>query len=283
MSSSPSVSPAPPADLTGLVAAYEQTTRSVLELGRSCPPERVADPTPCPGWDVFAQVAHVESLESTFLGDPVPEVEIGERDHVRSDMGRFIEGLIESRRGLSLSELCDRLESAIERRAAHWRSPDLTRDSEEPGPFGMARVGDIIGLRCFDVWTHEQDLRETLGEPGGLDSPAASVSLSRAYAALGRVVARAGVPVAETVVVQVQGPVSGRGAFRVVDVDGRTRGRLVDDVADGDALCVLILGTREMGRLAAGRRPVHGGGFGWQAYGDPDVAARLVEHLAVTP
>ena len=278
----PAVSPAPPTDLPGLTAAYEQTARSVLALGRSCPPERVGDPTPCPGWDVFAQVAHVESVESTFLGDPLPQVEIGEREHVRNDMGRFMEQLIESRRGLSLPELCDRLESAVERRAQHWRSPEITLESAEQGPFGMATVGEVIGIRCFDIWTHEQDLRETLGEPGGLDSPAASIAMSRMYAVLGRVAVRAGVPVGQSVVLELSGPVTGRHGVRVAEVDGKVRG-LLEDVSDGDARCVLALGTREMGRLGAGRLPMgEHGGFAWTATGDLDTAAALVAHLAVT-
>ena len=186
MSSVPTVIPAPPEDLPGLVDAYEQTARAVLALGRDCPPERAADPTPCPGWDVFAQVAHVESVESTSLGEPPPQVDLDERAHVRGEMGRFMEGLIESRRGLTLPELCDRLEDAIARRVEHWRAPGLTLASEEVGLFGTSSVADVIGLRCFDIWTHEQDLRETLDRPGGLDSPAASLSLARVYTALGR-------------------------------------------------------------------------------------------------
>jgi uncharacterized protein (TIGR03083 family) len=283
MSSVPTVSPAPPTDLPGLVDAYEGTARAVLALGRSCPPERVGDPTPCPGWDVFAQVAHVESLESTFLGEPVPQVDVGEREHVRSDMGRFIEQLIESRRGLSLPQLCDRLEGAIERRVAHWHAPGVTLETEEPGPFGLSTVGEVLGIRCFDIWTHEQDLRETLGQPGGLGSPAASVAMSRTYAALGRVVVRAGVPVGGSVVVEMSGPVTARHGVRVVERDGRTRGVLADDVTDDEARCVLMLGTRELGRLGAGRVALHDRGFAWQAQGDPDLAAALVAHLAVTP
>jgi uncharacterized protein (TIGR03083 family) len=287
MLSAARVTPAPPTDLDGLVAAYEQTARSVLALGRSCPPERAGDPTPCPGWDVFAQVAHVESVESTFLGEPVPvtevpDTELGEREHVRSDMGRFMEQLIESRRGLSLAQVCDRLETAIERRSARWRAPGVTTGTEEAGPFGTATVGDVLRIRCFDIWTHEQDLREALQEPGGLDSPAAAISVAQLYAGLGRVVARAGVPVGETVVVEVRGPVAARQAVRVLEVDGRRRG-VPAEVPDEDALCVLLLGTREFGRLAAGRLPVVGQGWDWDASGDAATASRLLEHLAMTP
>jgi uncharacterized protein (TIGR03083 family) len=277
------LSPAPPTDLPGLTTAYEQAVRAVLDLGRGCPPERAGDPTPCPGWDVFAQVAHVESVESMFLGESAPQVEVGDRAHVRSDMGRFMEQLIESRRGLSLPELCARLESVIERRLERWRAPGVTLESEEPGPFGMSTVGEVLAIRCFDIWTHEQDLREPLDEPGGLDSPAASIAMSRMYAVLGRVAVAAGVPVGEAVVVMLDGPVTGRQAVRVVEVDGRLRG-LPDEVADEDARCVLMLGTREMGRLGAGRMPMGAdGGFPWTATGDLGTAAALVEHLAVTP
>ena len=275
------LSPAPPTDLAGLTAAYEETARAVLALGRACPPERAGDPTPCPGWDVFAQVAHVESVESMFLGEAPPQVEVGDREHVRSDMGRFMEQLIESRRGLSLPALCERLESVVERRLQRWRAPGVTLDREEPGPFGMATVGEVLAIRCFDIWTHEQDLRETLGQPGGLDSPAASIAMSRMYAVLPRVVVAAGVPVGEAVVVETRGPVSGRLGVRVVELDGKLRG-VPDDVADEDARCVLRLGTREMGRFGAGRVPM-GKGFPHIAYGDPEMAAALVNHLAVTP
>ena len=280
--SSPAVAPAPPTDLRGLTAAYEQTARAVLALGRACPPERSGDPTPCPGWDVFAQVAHVESLESMFLGEPVPDLDIGDRAHVRNELGRFVERLVESRRGMRLDEVCDRLESAIERRVQHWSAPGLTLETEEPGPFGMAPLREVLRIRCFDIWTHEQDLRETLGEPGGLDSPAASIAMAGMYAALGRVVVAAGVPMGEAVVVELSGPVTGRQGVRVAQVDGKVRG-VPEDVADADARCVLVLGTRELGRLGAGRLPMgEDAGFPWTATGDLETAAALVGHLAVT-
>ena len=50
-------------------------------------------PTPCPGWDVRAQVAHVIGTESMLAGidAPVVEGDPGEADHVRNDIGAFNE------------------------------------------------------------------------------------------------------------------------------------------------------------------------------------------------
>ena len=283
MVTGPLLSPAPPTDLDGLIDAFEQTARAVLELGRSCPPERADDPTPCPGWDVFAQVAHIASLESLFGGEPLPDLTIEERPHVRNDMGAVVELLIESRRHLSLAELCQRLEDVIDRRVASFRSDDVTAETEMESPFGMMSAVDFLGLRCFDIWCHEQDLRETLDLPGDLDSPAAAVSMSRMYASLGRIVVASGLPVDRSVVVELTGPVTGRQGVQVIERDGRIRG-IPTEIADEDAACVLRLGTREAGRLLAGREPIgDAGGFAWTASGDPEAAGALVRHFAVTP
>lgn len=283
MAIGPDLSPAPPTDLDGLVDAFEQSARAVVELGRACPPERAGDPTPCPGWDVFAQVAHIESLEAMLAGEPLPDITIEERPHVRNDMGVVIEMLIESRRHLSLAQLCDRLDEVIGRRVEFFRSADVTADTEVPGPFGMMRAIDVLGFRCFDTWTHEQDLRETLALPGNLDSPAAAVSMQRTYASLGRIAVASGLPVGQSVVVELTGPVTGRQGVQVLEQDDRIRG-VPAEVSDEDAACVLSLGTREAGRLVAGREPVGDeGGFAWHATGDPAVADALVRHFAVTP
>lgn len=278
------LSPAPPSDLAGLTDAYEQTARAVLELGRACPPERANDPTPCPGWDVFAQVAHVESLEAMFGGEPLPEITLGERPHVRNDMGVMVEILIESRRGLSLAALCDQLERVIDQRVAFFRSGDVTAETELQSPFGMMPASDFLGLRCFDIWCHEQDLRETLHEPGNLDSPAASVSMSKMYASLGRIAVASGLPVGQSVAVELTGPVTGRQAVQVIEKDGKVRG-VPAEVDNADAACVLFLGSREAGRFVAGRDPItgEGGGFGWSAWGDHQIAGALIRHFAVTP
>lgn len=275
------LSPPPAADLPHLIHAFEQTARAVLELGRACPPERAADPTPCPGWSVFDQVAHVESVEAAMQGERVAEVDLGVRPHVRNDMGVRVERLLESRRHLTLPEICDRLEAMIETRLAVFRSPEIEGTTPMPSPFGMMPAKDLLGLRCFDIWSHEQDLRESLGVPGNLDSPAAVLSMQAMYASLGRIAVSAGIPVGQEVTVELTGPVTGRGSVRVVDREGKLRGVPVE-VDDEDALCVLSLDTRTAGRLVAGRDPVDRP-LTWSESGDEDAAAALFAHFAVTP
>lgn len=274
------VTPAPPTERDDLIAAWEQTSRAVLELGRSGS-DRANHPTPCPGWDVFAQVAHVESLEAMFDGEPLPDLTIEERPHVRNDMGVTVEILIESRRHLSLAELCDQFERVIEQRLAFFR--ETPGETLVQSPFGMLPLTEFLSIRCFDIWTHEQDLREALDVPGNLDSPAASLSMARMFASLGRIAVAAGVPVGSSVVVALEGPVSGRAGVKVVEVDGKIRGRAVAEVGD-EALCVLVLQTRDAGRLAAGRTPIRDEDAPtWTSFGDADTAAALVRHFAVTP
>ena len=283
MVTGPDLSPAPATDLDGLTDAFEQTARALLGLGRSCPAERAADSTPCPGWDVFAQIAHVESLESMFAGEPLPDLTIEPRAHIRNDLGTVVEILIESRRHLSLADICDRLEAVIERRVGFFRSADVTAETEMESPFGTMRAVDFLALRCFDIWCHEQDVRETLAVPGALDSPAAAVSMARMFASLGRIAVASGLPVGHAAVVSLTGPVTGRQGVQVTEQEGRVRG-VPAEVSDEFAACVLHLGTREAGRLVAGRQPVgDSGGFAWFADGDPEIAAALVRHFAVTP
>ena len=47
--------PAPPTDLGGLVGAYEQTTRAVIDLGQTLSARDFARDTECPGWTVKDQ------------------------------------------------------------------------------------------------------------------------------------------------------------------------------------------------------------------------------------
>ncbi|MGL4745136.1 MAG: maleylpyruvate isomerase family mycothiol-dependent enzyme [Dermatophilaceae bacterium] len=280
------VHPTAPTDLAGMVDAWAQTVRSVLDLGRTMRPEDADQPTDCPGWTVFDQIAHIASAEAGLAGEPVADLDVSGRAHVRSPFGERIERLVESRRGRSLDEVLDEFEDRLAERLAVYGGPDVTAESEVPGPFGRTTLLDLLGVRTFDIWTHEQDIREALGRPGGLDTPAAAVSVTRFLDALPRIVARdAGVEPGQAVVLDITGPTVARAGVRVEEQDGGPVGIPLFSGAPEQhpdvVATTLTMSTQVVMRLAGGRRDpadVH-----VVVHGDADVARRVLRSLAVTP
>lgn len=139
-------------------------------------------PTGCPGWDVADNVAHVIGVERACLGDPEPAHDLPDGlDHVRDAFGAYMEVHVDARRGTPPAELVAELELVIARRleALAAIGPD---DLDEPvaGPMGMqAPAVQLLGIRAFDMWIHEQDVRRAVGRPGPLDAPAAQYGLGR--------------------------------------------------------------------------------------------------------
>ncbi len=283
--------PAAPSDLSGLVDAYGAVVRAVIDLGRSMRPEDFERPTDCPGWTVQDCIAHVVALEAWLGGEPLPAVEVPAYEHIRSDVGRFTEIGVEYRRGRPGEAVVDELEEVLALRQSQLYAGDLTADSVIDGPFGPAPAGSVVGLRIFDIWTHEQDVREALGRPGDLDSAAASVAMERIERGMPKAVARsAGIAPGHTVIIDVTGPVVGRVGVRVVEQEGRPLGVPLftgeasagDGGAGGEGTTTSIaLSTSAFARRAAGRGDVDA--VHWSVQGDEDVARRVLEAMVVTP
>ncbi|MGL5865257.1 MAG: maleylpyruvate isomerase family mycothiol-dependent enzyme [Dermatophilaceae bacterium] len=280
------VHPMPPTDLPGMVDAWAQTVRGILDLGRTLRPEDADRPTDCPGWTVFDQIAHVASVEAGLAGEPVADVDVSGRAHVRSPFGERVERLLESRRGRSPEEVLDELEERLAERLTVYGSPGATAETEVPGPFGRTTLLDLLGVRTFDIWTHEQDIREALGRPGGLDTPAAAVSVARFLGMLPVIVARhAGVEPGHAVVLDVTGPTVARVGVRVEERDGKPVGiPLFSGTPEQHADVVtttLTMSTQVAMRLAGGRRDPDS--MHVVVHGDAEVARRVLHALAVTP
>lgn len=280
------VHPPAPSDAGELVDAYAHTVRCVLDLGRTIRPRDAALPTDCPGWTVLDQVAHVASTEAMVAGEPVPDVDVSGHSHVRHEFGERIEKYLESRRGRSLEEVLDELEERLDERLGVYRSDAEWAAHEVDGPFGRTTLGRLLGVRVFDIWMHEQDIREAVGRPGGLDSPAAAHSIAQLFAALPRIVARdAGVQPGNAVVLDLTGPTVGRAGARVEEHDGKAVGvPLFTGEAEEHPDVVttsLTMSTRVAGRLAGGRRAPEE--LHVVVHGDEEVARKVLQHLAVTP
>jgi uncharacterized protein (TIGR03083 family) len=281
-----SLHPPAPSDLNGLVDAWAQTVQNVIDLGRTMRPHDAERLTDCPGWTVLDQIAHVASAEAMVAGEPVPEVDVSQHAHVRHSFGELMERYVESRRGRDLEEVLDELEERLAERLAVYRSGTEWAELEVPSPFGPVRAGDRLGIRTFDVWMHEQDVREALERPGGLDTGAAAHSVSQLFAALPRIVAKdAAIEPGNAVVLDLTGPTVGRAGARVEEHDGKARGiPLFTGDADEHPDVVttsLTMSTAVAGRLAGARRAPED--LHVVVHGDDEVARRVMGAMGITP
>jgi uncharacterized protein (TIGR03083 family) len=204
---------------------------SVLEL---CEPFDEADwdkETACPGWTVKDQVAHLGGLEAMFLGRPQPPALPERAPHIRNDIGAANEAVVEVRRSWTGKQVLDELREISEERLAQLRQmsdEDLAKDSWTP--IGPGTYRDLIRVRAFDAWVHEQDIREAVGRAGHLDGPVAENALARCLMAMPFVVGKkAAAPEGSTVVFEVTGPTQSTLAIEVSAGRARPTGEIPDD------------------------------------------------------
>ena len=293
--------PAAPQGLRELVAAFAHTTSAVIDLGRSCTDEDLAQPTDCPGWTVHDQISHVVGVEAWLEGHKDPRVEMPPYEHIRNDLGKRVEYAVEVRRGRTGADVVAELEHVLAQRLSTLHSPGLTDSTIIAGPFGPDEAATVVLMRTFDVWVHEQDIRSALGRPGNLDSPAAAVFVNSVILQLPRLIAKgAALEPEHEVVIDVTGPVVARQGVRVeMDGQGRLRGHAMF-VGDADYAAswyvpgehaqtsdrapdwptTISLSTEALTRRAAGRRSVSDTAY--NVVGDEAIARRVLEALVVT-
>lgn len=281
------VHPPAPTDLPGLVEAFARTAQAVVDLGSTCAPGDFDKPTECPGWSVKDQISHVASVECWLEGAPLEAEEQPEPDYVRNDFGRIMQRGVAARRDRDGADVVRELAEILRFRLAHLRDPDLDRGAIVDSPLGARTVLDLVTMRIYDVWCHEQDIRTALGRPGDLDSPAAATFMAAVIDGLAVVVARrAKVPVGQTVVVDCTGPVVARVGVRVVEgPDGQPFGEVLFSGSASTRLegpmTTITLSTDALTRRAAGRRAVQQ--LHYTVVGDEGIARAVLEALPMTP
>jgi uncharacterized protein (TIGR03083 family) len=156
--------------VTTLIEAWSTTIDDISELAQSLSDEQWALSTPCPGWTVGDIVAHVVGVERRLADDSLPdhEPDWAALPHIREDeFTRFMERDVDARRGQPREEVVDELLEVIPRRREHLASVDPDPDTLVAGPAGMhVPLSRIMRMRVFDLWTHEQDLRRAIDDPG---------------------------------------------------------------------------------------------------------------------
>jgi uncharacterized protein (TIGR03083 family) len=267
----------------GLTSQLEEVWGSLADLGASLDDSEWRKPSPCPGWDVAAQYAHVIGTESMLLGRPNPEADPGKPEHVRNDIGGFNEVWVTALAASPRQDVLDKLAEVTAERSKALRAM-TEADFAEPSwtPVGKADYRRFMQIRVFDCWIHEQDVRDAVDRPGHEGGQVAEQSVDEIVRALGFVVGKkAGLPAESTVSFRLTGPV--QRDLNVAVVDGRAR---VVPSIDGAATVTLSLPSGAFARLAGGRvapESVLGGALGGvDMEGDTELGQRVISNFAFT-
>ena len=257
--------------LATFVTGLEQTWTGLAEAVTGLTDEQWHAPTDLPGWTVKDNVSHVVGVELLLLGEPYPDHPVPDLPHIRNDAGRWVEGPVDLRRPLPGEAVLAELRDVTERRLKALRALDESAmDEEFPGILGrMMKLRHLLGLRVFDSWAHEQDVRRALGRPGGLSSVAAEVARRRLLLAFTGLPVEAG----RSVVFELSDPASvATLTFGTSYVEG--------DSDQADARITTDLAT--FARLGCGR--VHWPDVpGVSVSGDTALAENVLRTMAITP
>jgi uncharacterized protein (TIGR03083 family) len=261
-----------------VVAALEEVWTSIDDLYAGFTLADWQTPTDLPGWSVRDLLSHMIGTESMLLGRPAPTVDITGLAHVRNDIGRFNEAWVEYRRGAPTDDVLAEFRAVIaaRRRALH-EMDQKDFDAESWTPAGQATYGRFMQIRVFDCWMHEQDAREAVGNPGGLDGSPAEMALAEIVRALGFIVGkRVGAPEGSGVRFELTGPLQ-----RTIDVAVEGRARVVDRLA-AEPSATLTTDSATFCRLAGGRIDPEAALEAGRVHlsGDADLAGRLARNLA---
>ncbi|MFD7492376.1 maleylpyruvate isomerase family mycothiol-dependent enzyme [Streptomyces sp. NPDC051658] len=262
--------------------AWTHSIESIAELVKPLAEGEWNRRTPCPAWSVRDIVSHVIGMESEQLGDPRP-IHTLPRDlyHVQNDFARYMEMQVDVRRHHTAPEMTSELEYTIIRRARQLRNETRDPETMVRAPLGAEQTLELaLRMRAFDVWVHEQDLRATLGQPGNLDSPGATVVRDTLLQALPKVVAKdAGAPASSAIVLDVHGPLE---FLRTVRVDAEGRGSVDGSPSLGPAV-TLAMDWETYFLLACGRVRAGAVAERIKVEGDQDLATAILQNFAVTP
>jgi len=237
-------------------------------------------PTGCPGWSVADLVSHTIDLESMLATDPRPDhdPDWSRLPHATSDFGRRMEVGVDYRRGRSKDELLEELHLTHSRALARLQA--LGPDASIPWLRGDAPIPQILSMRTFDIWVHEQDVRVSTGNIGNLDGPGSIDAMQYLTAGLPKVWGKVvGAPIGSVLHMEIVGPGQTGEVWVGINEDGRAD--FVDRTLEADVTVKLPWLTFVV--LAAGRSVGPQVAESVVVAGEAELADSLVAGMAVTP
>jgi uncharacterized protein (TIGR03083 family) len=267
-------------DLATYVTALEQTWQGMSSAVTNLEPAQWDAPTDLPGWSVKDNVSHVAGLESLLLGNPYPADHVlPDYPYLRHEAGRFMEIPVDVRRPLPGPSVLAELRSVCAARLAALRAlPASAVDDDVTGFMGRPmKLKYLLGIRAFDCWTHEQDVRRALGHPGGMSSVAAEVSRRRLLLALTGLAEDVPAAAGRVVVIETTGAIASGSTLRL-GPDAS-----YEDGAAGVADVRVSLDFETFMRLGTGRVAFAAVSDEVALSGDVTLGEELMRNLAVTP
>jgi uncharacterized protein (TIGR03083 family) len=198
-----------------LVDAWEHTLRSIIGIGDSLTEEQWEQSTRCPGWSIKDIFSHVIGVERSLAGEPPPEHAPGEKPWVRNSAGAMLEIDVDLRRSRSGTEVLEELREVVDARHLALSAPELNSDAEIPFFGRTITLEQMLNLRIFDAWAHEQDIRAAINTPGGLDSQGAQISYAYAIRGLERALGKAELPTHAKISIVTTGPGARTNSFTI--------------------------------------------------------------------
>jgi uncharacterized protein (TIGR03083 family) len=265
--------------LAGYVDVWWEAIDDFTRLLESLAPEEWARPTDLAGWDVHACAAHTAHLEAVLCGAPEETGHVDAGPHVVSLAQAYTEQGVLARRDATPDVLIGEIrESATKRRTFLLIDPPDDATQMPPcTPGGIPwNWQTLLRNRPLDVWMHEQDVRRAVGRPGDLDTAPAQHTVEYLLEGMGPVLAkRAAAPPGSTLVVEVDGC-----APAAVGIADTGRGAPLPE-PPADPTVRLTMDRETFVLLAGGRRSAVD--VSLTVSGDADLAARILEGMAITP
>lgn len=268
-------------DRSELTVIWQDSLLAVVDLTDEATPEQWGALTPCPGWTVGDLVAHVIDIEQVLGQEPRPDhvPDFAALPHATGDVGRFTEVGVDWRRGRSPHAVVTELRETIARRRAQLDA--VPEGGEVLSPFGRPTTMErLLRMRILDTWVHEQDIREALGQPGGMDTPAAMVTLQQFLGGLPKVWAKqAQAPEGATIHLVIADAGRGVEAWAIAGAEGL--GETCDPVPAPTV--AITLTWRDYLALSAGRETASEVMPRVTLHGDGDLGRRMLGAMTQTP
>ena len=251
----------------------EETFTSLTQFTSGLTEEQWKLPSQLPGWTVQDNLSHIIGTERVLQGLPETEHRASDLANVKNDIGEQNEHHVDLRRKLTGTEVFAEWKELAALRINTLRSADDAYFAQESfTPTGPGTLADFLHIRVLDTWTHEQDMRRVVHQPGNQSGKSAGHTIDRLIRTIPIVIGkRAGTPEGETVVIEITGAV----VRTIVTTITNGRGQL-SDIAPPKSLCTITMDSDIFLQLATGRATSQELIGKFSVIGNKELAAKIV-------